>query len=79
MKKEKYNGLKGYRLHVARFKFSSKRGIRTIKFPLGQWDAENKQVVLGERGKEFAEKVKHDYENLYGPLNLPTYKNIRGY
>ena len=76
-KREKYSGLKGYRLHLARFKFSSKQGIRTIKFPLGQWDAESEQVLLGEKEQEFCEKIKRDYENLYGPLNLPTYRNIQ--
>ena len=73
-KNRKYKGRTGYGLHLKRFEFSSKQGIWTIKFPLGEWDEKKQQMKpLNEAAQSFAEKIKHDYEMMYGPLNLPTY------
>ena len=69
-KNKKYEGLTGYRLHNERFKFTHRRGIRTIKFLL-EGDKELKS--------ELAKKIKQDYESLYGPLNLTTYREKREY
>ena len=74
MGKQSGNLSKGYKLHRDRFRFSSKEGIRTIKFPLGVWNKKEKKVVLDDNAREFGEKVKKDYESLYGPLNITTYQ-----
>ena len=69
--------LLGYRLHLERLKFSGKKSIRTIKFPLGAYEDKGKRkrgVVMGKVEQAFAENIKQDYESLYGPLNLSTYK-----
>ena len=71
LKKNKH--LTGYRLHNRRFRFSKKQGIRTVKLPLGVWDSEQRRVVMREAEKDFAQKIKHDYIKLYGPLNLADY------
>ena len=71
LKKNKH--LTGYRLHNRRFRFSKKQGMRTIKFPLGVWNSKQKEIVMGDIEKDFAQKIKHDYIKLYGPLNLADY------
>ena len=66
----------GYRLHLRRLKHTGKESIRTIKFPLGEClKKKNRKMVvsLGEKEKIFAQKVRSDYENLYGPLNFSSY------
>ena len=75
---KRYKNLAGYRLHLKRFMFSNKQGIRTIKLPLGEWDASTQQMKpLNGVAQEFANWIKSDYEGMYGPLNLPTYKAIK--
>ena len=70
-KKKKYKGMTGYRLHNRRLKFSNKKSIRTIKFPLVPTEESR------ENYQRFIEDIKHDYENEYGPLNITTYERDR--
>ena len=70
----------GYKLHRERLAYTGKGSVRTIKFPLGELSdissyekSKKKRIVLNSEAQEFAEKIKHDYEALYGPLNLSTY------
>ena len=75
-KHNKYKGRTGYRLHGQRLAFSSKRAIRTIKFPLGRWDEGNNAILLEGDVLDFAGKIKYDYNHLYGSLNITTYKEF---
>ena len=72
--------LTGYKLHGKRLAYTGKKLIRTIKFPLGELreipnheKSKKKRIILNSEAQEFAEKIKHDYEALYGRLNLITY------
>ena len=72
--------LTGYKLHRARLAYTGKKLIRTIKFPLGELSdipnyekSKKKRIILNSEAQEFAKKIKHDYEALYGRLNLITY------
>lgn len=72
--------LTGYKLHRERLAYTGKDSIRTIKFPLGELSdipnyekSKKKRIILNSEAEEFVKKIKHDYEALYGPLNLITY------
>ena len=68
MKKSKRFRNAGYRLHLDRLIASGGKSIRTIKFPLENCSNGDLKASIGE-------KIKHDYERLYGPLNLSSYIN----
>ena len=58
---------KGYRLYLQRLRFTGKKAIRTIKFPLVCTEGGHQPCV------DMAEAVKSDYEALYGLLNVTSY------
>ncbi len=65
----KHKGLTGYRLHLRRFAYSGKTGMRSIKFP----------VTYGDESKdrEFAEHIISGYNAQVGALNISTWLAAR--
>ena len=68
--------LAGYRLHLRRLRISGQPAIRTIKFPIGDYHKNNKSksgISLNEDHLDLANRIRSDYEKLYGCFNLTTY------
>lgn len=69
MKRKKFKGLKGYRLHAKRIESTGKSGaVRTIKYPLHHPDFSIIHRV--------ADAIRSDYLSLYGPSNLDDFYRI---
>ena len=77
MAKNSKKYLAGYRLHLKRLGFpNAGKSIRTIKYPLGDYDKTAQKIRFTEKEERFALKIKQDYETLYGSFNLTSYTEL---
>ena len=75
---KKYRGMTGYKLHRQRLQYTGMEAIRTMKYPLGQYDKQSKKIVLNDFQRELCERIKHDYEKQTGQINPDALVNGRG-